>query len=101
MSDRFQIVVQLIDQRYARGDVQLDNLFVRDIVQVLHQRSQAVTMGGDDHLPAGSPRVYPQWLSAPRAAAASLGRPAAGARPSYGMREGCPGRLTWRRLVPA
>src|SRR6056297_2557108 len=38
---RFQVVVQLVGERDAGGDVEASNLVVRHAVQHLHQRAQA------------------------------------------------------------
>src|SRR4029077_12938130 len=36
-AERLQVVVQLVDERDAGGDVQPHDLLVRDVVQMLHQ----------------------------------------------------------------
>src|SRR5262249_22487440 len=48
-SDRFQLIVQLVDERDARRDVELDDLLVADVVEVLDQGAQAVAVRGDEH----------------------------------------------------
>src|SRR5688572_18187639 len=45
--DRLQRVVELVDQRDTRRDVELDDLGVRDVVEVFDQRAQAVAVRGD------------------------------------------------------
>ena len=47
--DRLQVVVQLVDQRDAGRDVQLDDLRLGDVVEILDQRAQAVAVRGDEH----------------------------------------------------
>ena len=37
--DRFEVLVELIHQRHARGDVVLEDLRLADVVQVLDQRA--------------------------------------------------------------
>ncbi len=44
--------VELIDQRLARGNVELDDVRIRDVIEVLHQSPQAVAVGDDEHAPA-------------------------------------------------
>ena len=43
-----QVVVELIDERDTRRNIQLDDLSVRQIVQILHQRAEAVSVRGDE-----------------------------------------------------
>jgi hypothetical protein len=49
MADGAKIVVKLVDQRNSRGDIQPGDLFVRDPVEVLDERTKAVSMRRDDH----------------------------------------------------
>ena len=56
VADRAQVIIQFVDQRLARGNVQVDDVVVRHIVQVLDQRAQAVAVGGDQHVAAGPDR---------------------------------------------
>ena len=44
------VLVQGVEQGDARGDVQLQNVLLRNIVQVLDQRPETVAVGGDDDL---------------------------------------------------
>ena len=45
----FQIVIQFIDQRNAGGDIQSDDIRIRNIVQIFDQRPQTIAVGGDNH----------------------------------------------------
>ena len=56
MADRAQIVVELVDQRDAGRDVQIDHVLLRHLVQVLNERSQAVAVGGDENSLASANR---------------------------------------------
>ena len=47
VADRLQLVVQLVDERNAGRDVQLDDLRFGDVVEILDQRPQAVAVRGD------------------------------------------------------
>jgi hypothetical protein len=49
----FEIFIQLVDQRDGRGDVELDNLFFGNIVQVFDQGAQAVAVRGDQYFFSG------------------------------------------------
>src|ERR1017187_9451196 len=44
-----QVVVELVYQRHARRNVQLDDVTLRDIIEVLHQRAHAVAVRGGQH----------------------------------------------------
>src|SRR5262245_58218210 len=44
-----QLVVEEVDERNSRRNVQLDDLLVGDVFEVLHQRPQAVAVRGDQH----------------------------------------------------
>src|SRR5690625_6873329 len=44
-----EVLVQLVDQRLAGGDVQPRDLLVGDAVEVFHQRTQRVAVGGEEH----------------------------------------------------
>src|SRR6185437_9712328 len=44
-----ELVVEVVDQRDAGGDVQLRDVRVADPVQVLHQGPQRVAVGHDEH----------------------------------------------------
>ena len=63
VADWRQVVRQLVDERDARRDVEADDVVVRDPVEVLHERPEAVAVGGDeDALPVpevGHDRVVP------------------------------------------
>src|SRR5689334_8787952 len=48
--NRLQLGIEFVHQRHARGYVQLDDRFFRHVVQVLDQRSQAVSVRGDQYL---------------------------------------------------
>ena len=43
-----EVVAELVDERVAGGDVEVGDVVVADAVEVLHQRPQAVAMGGDE-----------------------------------------------------
>src|SRR5690349_950374 len=43
--DRLEVIVQLINQRLRGGDVEFDDFRIRDVVEVLDQRAQAVAVG--------------------------------------------------------
>src|SRR5690349_18841160 len=62
--ERLQIAVQFVHQRHSSGNVQFHDLALRNVVQVLHQRAQAVAVRRDQHLlPAADGRrngVVPQ-----------------------------------------
>lgn len=47
MANRLQIVVEFVNQRDACGNVQSDNLFLGDVIEVFDQRAQAVAVSGD------------------------------------------------------
>src|SRR5690606_36671133 len=51
--DRLEVLVELVDERLAGGDVQARDVLVGDAVEVLHQRAQRVAVGGDEHGLAG------------------------------------------------
>lgn len=47
--DRLQIVVEFINERDAGRDVELENLFLSEVVEILHKGAEAVAMGCNDH----------------------------------------------------
>ena len=49
MPHGLELLVELVDERDARRDVQLDDLLLADAVEVLHERAQAVAVRGDEH----------------------------------------------------
>ena len=51
--DRLQVVVHLIYKRLARGNIGLDDVAVRHVVEVFDERPQAVAMRDDNHLLPG------------------------------------------------
>src|SRR6266542_5701372 len=51
--ERLEVAVQLVDERNAGGDVEPDDVPVRDLVEVLDEGPHAVAVGGDEHLLAG------------------------------------------------
>ena len=57
------VVVELVDERDAGGDVEAGDVVVGDAVEVLHQGPQAVAVGGHQHGAAagqvGDDRVEP------------------------------------------
>ena len=46
---RPEVLAQLVDERLAGGDVELDDVVVGDAVEVLHHRPEAVAVGADEH----------------------------------------------------
>src|SRR5690606_8561610 len=54
VTDGAQLLVQFVDQRLAGRNVQVHDIVVRDVVQVLDQRTQAVAVGGDEHTTPGT-----------------------------------------------
>jgi hypothetical protein len=63
MAERLELLIELIDQRDAGGDVQTDDVVVRHLVQVLDQGAQTIAVGRDDHflatLDRGHDRLMP------------------------------------------
>src|SRR5450756_950508 len=53
MADWLEVLVQLVHERDARRDVQLDDVVIADAVEVLHEGADRVAMGDDDNLPTG------------------------------------------------
>ena len=49
MLDRFEAVIQLVNQRNTGGDIQPDDLILGDGIQVFHQRPQRISMRRDQH----------------------------------------------------
>ena len=45
MLDGVQVLIQFINQWYTRRDIQLDDVFFRNLVQVFYKGTQAVPMG--------------------------------------------------------
>src|SRR5690606_18396984 len=50
---RAEVVVELVDERDAGGDVEPRDVVVGDAVEVLHEGAQRVAVGGDEHGLAG------------------------------------------------
>ena len=48
MLNRFEVFVELIHQRYAGRNVQFEDRFFAHVVEVFHQRTQGVTVSGDN-----------------------------------------------------
>jgi len=44
MSYRLKIRIKLVNQRNARRDIESNNFFIRDFVQILDERPKAVAM---------------------------------------------------------
>src|SRR5450756_2189563 len=65
MADRLEVLVQLVHERDARRDVQVDDVVIADAVEVLHESANRVAMGDDDNLPTGlhrrRDRFFPVW----------------------------------------
>jgi hypothetical protein len=57
------VLVELVDQRNAGGDVEFGDVVVADALEVLHQAAQRVAVGGDENrlagLEVGDDRVVP------------------------------------------
>src|SRR6185369_9447560 len=49
----FTAAVDVVDERHAGSDVELEHLVARELVELHHDRAQAVAVGGDEHVPAG------------------------------------------------
>jgi hypothetical protein len=56
VTDRLQLIVQLVDERDPRRNVQLHDVLLADVVQILHERTQAVAVRGDEHALAARDR---------------------------------------------
>src|SRR5947207_1302398 len=52
--DRFEVLVQLVEERLSCRDVELDDVLIGHRVQVLDQRPKAVAMGGNQNALSGS-----------------------------------------------
>ncbi len=53
VTNRSQLGIQFIQNRYPGRDVEVHDVVIADIVEVLHQGPQAVAVSGDEHsLPA-------------------------------------------------
>jgi hypothetical protein len=48
--DDVHISIEFVQERHASGDVQLEDVFFRDVVQVLHQCAQTVAVSGDENV---------------------------------------------------
>ena len=91
VAEHRQLVVQLVDERDAGRDVQGDDVLLRDAVEVLHQRSQAVAVGRDH---ARSPALTPaRWWPASTAPR--------GPRCPSGTRSGAAAHRSGRRSAAA
>jgi len=53
VSQWFQILIQLIDQWNPRGDIKLNDVVVRNIVEGLDEGSDGVSVGNDENLLTG------------------------------------------------
>ena len=53
MTDRLEVLVQLVHEGDARRDVQLDDVVIADAVEVLYKGTDRVAMGDDDDFPTG------------------------------------------------
>src|SRR5204863_7026173 len=51
LGHRLEVLVELVDQRDAGGDVQRGDVLVADLVQVLDQRAQRVAVRGEQDRP--------------------------------------------------
>ena len=51
--DDTQVIVELVDQRSAGGDVELGNVILRDVIQMLHKGAEGVAVGGNDDVLSG------------------------------------------------
>jgi len=49
VTERPELIIQLINQWYSRGDIEPDNLGIADILQILDQRTQAVAVRDNDN----------------------------------------------------
>ena len=53
MLDRLQVGVELVDEGDTGRDIELDDVGVRDVIEILDERAEAVAVGGDDDAFAG------------------------------------------------
>ena len=44
----FQLLVELVHERYPGWDIQFDDVLFRGVIEILDERAQAVAMGGDE-----------------------------------------------------
>jgi len=51
--DDTQVIIELVDQRSASGDVELGNLILRNVVQMLDKGTEGVAVGGNDDVLSG------------------------------------------------
>ena len=51
---RFQIRIQMIDQRNPSRDVQFRNRLLRDVVEILHEGAECIAVGCDQNSLPGS-----------------------------------------------
>ena len=61
--DGLEVVVEFVDEGDAGGNVEADDLFVGDVVEVLDEGAEAIAVGGDDDalavLEGGDDRFVP------------------------------------------
>ena len=50
MFNRFEIIIEFINEGHSGRYIQLDDFFVTNVIQILDQSPQAVTMSGDNNL---------------------------------------------------
>ena len=53
LRDRQELLVELVHQRHRRGDVQLGDHVLGDVVEVLDEGAEGVPVGRDEHVLAG------------------------------------------------
>jgi len=46
MADGMELLIQFVHERDSRGDVQIDDIGVRNAIEMLHQRAEAVSVTG-------------------------------------------------------
>ena len=51
--DRLEVGIQLVNEGNAGRDVELEHLFLGEVVEILDQCAKAVSVGGDDDAFAG------------------------------------------------
>jgi sulfur carrier protein ThiS len=50
MPDGLQVLIQLIDERNTRRDVEVSDGFVGDVVEILDQGTERIAVSGNEHL---------------------------------------------------
>lgn len=56
MADGMELLIQFVHEGDSGGDIQIDDIGVRHAIEMLHQRAQAVSMTGYQHVLAAPHR---------------------------------------------